>query len=232
MYRLALTFIISTFLCSLSAQNYYKPSVVDYVYLSGGYMMSNNNSEMRAKYPGYIYLTQYQDMLFSNAGMGFNLSNSAKFKIDYQMYNTNVKQYTNAEVTKSQKLNQHQVVALLEFAPGNNVSWGLAGGYYNIQTISNAYLTAYSAHAFYNKRFSYVQPEIALSFSNFGNWRQYQAEGSLTYYPLGNLNFYGKTKFAYIHNDLVPSMYPFDYYSISFLSVLPPINRQKMGWDY
>ncbi|WP_286922867.1 tetratricopeptide repeat protein [Proteiniphilum sp. UBA5375] len=60
--------------------------------------------------------------------------------------------------------------------------------------------SAFSALAFINKRWTYLMPEIAVAWSNFGGWEQYQAKGSLTYYPLGNLNFYGTTSMAAIFN--------------------------------
>lgn len=51
-----------------------------------------------------------------------------------------------------------------------------------------------------SKRCKYVMPYIQLSGSNLNDIIQIQAEGGLTYYPLGNYNFYGKTSGTYLRN--------------------------------
>jgi hypothetical protein len=51
---------------------------------------------------------------------------------------------------------------------------------------------------FLNKRFIYVTPEISFAYSNFASSHQLQSKLQLTYYPLGNLNFYGITSGAII----------------------------------
>jgi hypothetical protein len=140
------------------------------------------------------------------------------------LYNTRFQRSVASALIKEEHLSQHQLVAVLAFFTPNNVTWGFSGGYYNIESIDNnlssptygnggygagpvSYNTtaatnrksAYSLLAFLNKRFSYTLPEIAVAYSNFGGIAQYQAKGSLTYYPLGNLNFYGITSAAMIH---------------------------------
>ncbi|MBK9330372.1 MAG: hypothetical protein IPM95_13985 [Sphingobacteriales bacterium] len=51
-----------------------------------------------------------------------------------------------------------------------------------------------------SKRCKHVQPYIQLSGSNLNNVTQLQAEAGLTYYPLGNYTFYGKTSGTYLRN--------------------------------
>ncbi len=199
----------------------YKPSAVDFVSLSGGYMNSDNKPNILPDFLGYDSTNQYQDMIYTSLTLGLNLSTRSKLKLGYQLYITNFEQYNKSGLVQTDKLKQHQLLAALEFFTKNNVSYGVAGGYYNIQTFGNwanngngfgagsasrasmssgKTISAFSALAFLNKRFTYVQPEIAVAYSNFGNRNQYQGEGSLTYYPFGNLDFYGQTKFAAIYS--------------------------------
>jgi hypothetical protein len=203
----------------------YKPSAVDFVSLSGGYMINDNKPDILSRLSGYDSLNQYQDMIYTSLTLGLNLSARSKLKLGYQLYSTNFEQYNKNGLVQTDKLKQHQLVAALEILTKNNISLGVAGGYYNIQIFDNSAIysrsngygfgpgnasrasmnsgktvSAFSALAFLNKRFTYVQPEIAVAYSNFGNGSQYQGEGSLTYYPLGNLDFYGQTKFAAIYS--------------------------------
>lgn len=206
-----------------------KETVVDNLSLSGGYLMNDNNPDNLSPAMNNDSLNQYQDMVFSALGIGFNLSERTKLKLGYQFYNTRFQRSVASTLTKEEHLSQHQLVAALEFFTPHNVTWGFSGGYYNIETINNnlsspatgtggygaglggnntpaGYTSAtttrnsaYSLLAFLNKRFTYTLPEIAVAYSNFGGIGQYQAKGSLTYYPLGNLNFYGITSAAMIH---------------------------------
>lgn len=229
----------------------YKPSSVDHVSLSGGYMTNENKPDIETGLAGADSLNQFQDMAFAAFGIGFKLSDRAKLKLGYQLYNTNFQRSKATSILKEDKLSQHQLIGALEFFTENNVTWGFAGGYYNIEiidktatystTASAVYMggtraggygpggggggsgpgpggggyyypsiyyttsygntiSAFSMLVFLNKRFAYTLPEIAVAYSNFGGGHQYQAKGSLTYYPLGNLDFYGTTSAAFIHN--------------------------------
>ncbi|MBK5194482.1 MAG: hypothetical protein JJE08_00405 [Proteiniphilum sp.] len=178
----------------------HKSSVVDNISLSGGYLMNDNNPGSLSPTAGQDSLNQYQNMVFSALGIGFRLSERTKLKLGYQFYNTRFQRSVASALKKEDNLSQHQLVAALEFFTPNSITWGLSGGYYNIESIDNNLShSAYSLLAFFNKRFTYTLPEIAVAYSNFGGVDQYQAKGSLTYYPLGNLNFYGITSAAMIH---------------------------------
>lgn len=184
----------------------YKPSAVDYVSLSGGYMINENKPNIQGGFSGLDSLNQYQDMAFTAFGIGFKLSDRTKLKLGYQLYSTQFQGSKSGRLLKEDNLSQHQLVGALEFFTKNNVTLGLAGGYYNIETIGGNLssienkTSAYSLLAFLNKRFTYTIPEIAVAYSNFGGWDQYQAKVSFTYYPLGNLDFYGTTGAVYIYN--------------------------------
>ncbi|MDD4632355.1 MAG: hypothetical protein PHQ77_08915 [Proteiniphilum sp.] len=201
----------------------YTPSVMDKISLSGGYM-TNDNRPGTHTIVGFDSLNQYQNMIFSTLGVGFKLSERTKFKLGYQLYNTRFQRSAGTTVIMEDNLSQHQLVAALEFFSPSNITWGVAGGYYNIgkpgnisimatgqgaargygapfsyNTSSGKRISAYSLLAFLNKRFTYALPEIAVAYSNFGETDQYQAKGSLTYYPLGNLNFYGISTAALVY---------------------------------
>ncbi|GEM_PF-400554 len=206
----------------------YTPSAMDQLSLSGGYMTNDNQPDIRPSV-GFDSLNQYREMVFSALGIGFNLSDRAKLKLGYQLYNTRFERSAGMALIKEDNLSQHQLVAALEFFTPGNITWGFSGGYYNIEKADNTLTTktgsygpgaggrgygqpfyyttttgkrssALSLLAFFNKRFTYTVPEIAVAYSNFGGLDQYQAKGSLTYYPLGNLHFYGISAAAVIYN--------------------------------
>lgn len=49
-----------------------------------------------------------------------------------------------------------------------------------------------------SKKLKYIQPTLAFTFANLYNLNLMTTEGSLSYFPLGNLNFYGNTKLAFV----------------------------------
>ena len=225
----------------------YSPSAMDFIALSGGYLTNDNKPDLRSNFMGYDSLNQFQDMVFTTLGVGFKLSDKAKLKLGYQLYNTKFQRSNSTGLVKEERLSQHQLIAGFDFFSDNNVTWGFAGAYYNIEKIDKAIpytttavasatmgtraggygpggggggpggggfyypsiyytastgntISAFSMLAFLNKRSAYTLPEIAVAYSNFGGGHQYQAKGSLTYYPLGNLDFYGTTALAAIYN--------------------------------
>jgi len=60
--------------------------------------------------------------------------------------------------------------------------------------------TDYSASVSVGKRFKYFQPNLSLSYTNLANTKTMIAEGSVTYYPFGNVRFYGNSKVGYVSN--------------------------------
>lgn len=54
--------------------------------------------------------------------------------------------------------------------------------------------TNYSGSASISKRFKYIEPNISFSYANLLNYSNFTTEASATYYPFGNINFYGNTK--------------------------------------
>lgn len=200
----------------------YNPSAMDQISLSGGYLMNDNKPDIHPA-AGFDSLNQYQNMVFSALSIGFKLSERTKLKLGYQLYNTRFQRSAGTTLIMEDDLTQHQLVAALEFFTPSNITWGFTGGYYNIEKAGTTQITAtgsdgqgtgggngyttstgekmsaWSLLAFLNKRYTYTLPEIAVAYSNFGGTEQYQAKGSLTYYPLGNLNFYGISAAALIY---------------------------------
>lgn len=202
----------------------YHTKAVDRISLAGGYLMNENDRSIAAG-SSFDSLNQYGDMAFTSLGIDFNLSLRSRLKLGYQFYNTRFERSAGGGLLREEQLAQHQLVAALEFFTPGSITWGFAGGYYNIEQNNGSSATLpgngwggpgpggsaaaftsaplrshnYSVTAFLARRFRYTLPEIAFSWSDFGWISQYQAKGSLTYYPLGNLNFYGTTAAALIH---------------------------------
>ncbi len=60
--------------------------------------------------------------------------------------------------------------------------------------------TNYSASVSLGKRFKYFQPNLSLSYTNLSDTKTMIAEGSVTYYPFGNVRFYSNSKLGLISN--------------------------------
>lgn len=184
----------------------YRPSVMDFVALSGGYLMNENKPGVKPAPGNMAFLNQYQNMAFGSFGIGFHLSDYAKLKLGYQGHNTKFQRSSDGSLQKEDFLMQPQVIGALEFFTNQNVTFGVAGGYYDIENMdkdsenTKTSRLAFSVQTFLNKRFPFVLPEVALAWSNFGAGSQLQGKASLTYYPLGNLNFYGTTEGAILFN--------------------------------
>jgi len=110
----------------------YNPSVMDQISLSGGYLMNDNKPDIH-RAAGFDSLNQYQNMVFSALGIGFRLSERTKLKLGYQLYNTRFQRSAGTTLIMEDDLTQHQLVAALEFFSPSNITWGFAGGYYNIE---------------------------------------------------------------------------------------------------
>lgn len=51
-----------------------------------------------------------------------------------------------------------------------------------------------------SKRLKYFEPTLAISYSNLLELKTISSEGSVSYFPLGNLNLYGNSKIALVSN--------------------------------
>lgn len=201
----------------------FKPSVVNFVRVSGGYTFSDNNENLRNDITNLDTINQYQDMMLGGVVLGLNISDRVKLNAGYNLFNTKFERFAQNSVQHKDLLSQHQLNLGLEYFSANNFSFGFTGGFYAIEksnksdaqtlnngqehkrkwSIASSQSTYYnlSAMVFLSKRFTYVLPEISVAYSDFAFSNQLQAKLQLTYYPFGNLNFYGITSAAIIFDN-------------------------------
>lgn len=189
-----------------------KTGLFEYVALSGGFMNSDNRDAKRIKYAQYDSINQYQRMHYVNFAMGFNLGASSKLSLGYQYFSNKFLRTSGAVSYAQGHADQHQGVASFSYFSKHNLELGLSSSVFRIDRLRNAYDSpqsnelmrssiAYSILAFAAKRYTYFTPELSLAYSTFADTKQYQAKAMLSYFPLGNLDFYGSSSVAYIRND-------------------------------
>ncbi|HOG20393.1 MAG TPA: tetratricopeptide repeat protein [Salinivirgaceae bacterium] len=191
----------------------FSSSFVNFINFSGGYTFSNNNKKLRNSIANLDSINQYQDMISGGIIFGLNISDHVKLNAGYNLFNTKFERFVQNRLQHSNLLSQHQLNVGTEFYLKNNFSLGFTGGFYAIEknyksttqisgsgsgrrrTISSSQSTDYnlSGLIFLNKRFAYVMPEVSFAYSDFAFSNQLQSKLQLTYYPFGNLNFYGIT---------------------------------------
>ncbi|HPW65566.1 MAG TPA: tetratricopeptide repeat protein [Salinivirgaceae bacterium] len=198
----------------------FSPLFVSFVQLYGGYTFSDNDEKMRNIIANLDSINQYQDMISGGAMFGLNISDNVKLIASYNLFNTKFERFAQNRLQHTDLLSQHQLNIGTEIYLKNNFSLGFTGGFYAIEknhkptaqisgngpgqgrrrTISSSQSTDYnlSALLFFNKRFTCVSPEISFAYSDFAFSNQLQSKLQLTYYPFGNLNFYGITSGAII----------------------------------
>lgn len=195
-------------------------SFLDFINFSGGYTFSDNNEKLRNGIANLDTINQYQDMISGGIIFGLNLSNRVKLIAGYNLFSTKFERFAQNSLQHKDILSQHQLNIGTEFYLKYNFSLGFTGGFYAIdknhkstaqnseneteqggeraRQSSQSMDYKLSALIFLNKRFIYVTPEISFAYSNFASSHQLQPKLQLTYYPLGNLNFYGITSGAII----------------------------------
>lgn len=65
--------------------------------------------------------------------------------------------------------------------------------------------TYYSGSLSISKNFKYFEPKIGLSYSNLSDSKTVCIDGSVSYFPFGNLDFYGNSKIGYVKNNSASS---------------------------
>lgn len=195
----------------------YKPSALSMIGFSGGYSFSDNKENIRNNIPNLDSINQYQDMTLGSVFAGFNFSERVKLNAAYNLFSSKFERHTSNDKQFNDLLSQHQFNLGLEWYLKNNFSMGVSGGFYAIEKnnknnsnsnrqgngkkLSSNFNYNLSFLAFVNKRFTYISPEISFAYSNFESATQWQSKLQLTYYPFGNLNFYGTSSGAVIYND-------------------------------
>ncbi|HOF46459.1 MAG TPA: tetratricopeptide repeat protein [Bacteroidales bacterium] len=193
----------------------YKLPFVNFVHISGGYTFSDNNEKLRNKIANLDTINQYQDMILGGVTVGFNLSSRVKLNVGYNLFTSKFERFAQNNLKQNNFLSQHQFNLGTEIYLNHNFSIGFVGGFYAIeknhkstaQTSGNAAVYGkkwrissskstdynFSALVFLSKRFTYLMPEISFAYSDFAFSNQFHSTIQLTYFPLGNLNFYGST---------------------------------------
>jgi tetratricopeptide (TPR) repeat protein len=72
---------------------------------------------------------------------------------------------------------------------------------FEVQELSKTTNTNYSGSLSLSKKLKYIEPTIAASYTNLSESKTICAEGSLSYFPFGNLNFYGNSKVGMVKNE-------------------------------
>ncbi|HHT51928.1 MAG TPA: tetratricopeptide repeat protein [Bacteroidales bacterium] len=202
-----------------SSQEYlgYSAPLVDFVHLSGGYTFSDNNEKLRNDIANLDTINQYQNMVLGGITIGFNLSERVKLNTSYNLFTTKFESFARDSIRRTDLLSQNQFNLGTVIGLNNNFTIGFTGGFYAIEKnyksalpdsvsgngngngagrrIKSSQTTDYniSAFVFVNKRFTYFMPEISFGYSDFASSNQFHSTIQLTYYPFGNLNFYGTT---------------------------------------
>lgn len=204
----------------------FKRPFFDFLSIGGGAMITNNISaqkgvNIKGGENKLGYVQNQGNVYFFN----FSAQNTfgKRFRVVYGVSGFNLKSQnstqprTNIPPTKNTSWNTQYNLALnVNLKKG----WmlGTAFGVYqmNYTFLSNYQDTTSSNYIFYllqaketafmvqislGKRMKYVLPLINFSYCNFGKRNQFQVEGTLVYYPLGNLKFYGVSSLAYIRNN-------------------------------
>lgn len=199
----------------------FSSSFLNFISISGGYSFNNNDKKLRNNIEYIDSTNLYQDMIFGGAIFGLNISDRIKLNVGYDFFNTKFERFAQNKLKHSDFLSQHQLNLGMEFYLKNNFSLGFTGGFYAIeknnksiaptsnnghqrkQAIPPSQSTDYniSALVFLSKRFTYVTPEISFAYSDFASSNQLQSKLQLTFYPLGNLNFYGTISGTIILNN-------------------------------
>lgn len=188
--------------------NPYKLSTLKYISLAGGYMQSGNTV------PTNLYHDQYQDMVYGDVQVGFNATEQLKVSLAAQTYGFKFIQYYPGRDSLPNRLSQHSAVLSCDYTFRGNWQVGVSAGFFEIEKNTsdtsnrpgrrffnlNNFREAYSVLLFANKRFNYLQPEVAVAYYRFNKQSNIQAAATLTYYPLGNLNLYTSTTVAAVVN--------------------------------
>ncbi len=148
----------------------------------------------------------------------------------YSKYEATYKDFANQTINrnliseKSYSNLQYQYNSGLEYQCQNGLLIGLGGAFFQTNTTSfwstaavssdftklvfvdttksvnySNYLGSFSI----GKRMKYIFPQLSGTYSNLYGTNQYQAEVSVSYFPLGNMKLFGNTSFAYIDNNKV-----------------------------
>lgn len=199
------------------------PKPTSSILISSAYLMNTNKQALNNLIPdnppgvdGYQMVTNsllYNSILLKHditpaiyLSHSFGLINKSNYYINYYLGEL-------SESTET-KLNQYQYYASLKFIPADKIF--ITGGFHFIKfSSSNIQYKEISSGINYNvpgisnnniagdiavyKSFWLMNAGAGITFANLNNYTQFQQNFSLTFYPLGNLNFYLVSKLNLIN---------------------------------
>ncbi len=204
----------------------YKTSIFESISLEAGMLNTNNYNAFKYKNISAPYTnsqgTFYNDVQFANLTFISQLNPKLRWT-NYVSFATNsyheLIQTTlpnNSKLDISDSSSYYQWNSVLQYTYNK---WNIAigtGGYYSSYItytiappfpIPNTIITQKTTNSNYSgsiaigRHFHYMEPTIAFSYSNLSETKNYISEAGLTYFPLGNLAFYGNTKIALVSNE-------------------------------
>lgn len=218
--------LAETFSPELKDKIKYNPKIFKSVEVEAGVLFTNNYDKFKnADLKGTNNLgrgTFYSDVLFGNVLIENQFSPKFKLKNNFSyVSNTSndiIQLALPAPTTRiyTNKNNYFQWNAIGSYFI-NDFTISIGAGLYNSssviytvlppnnpqgQPVSSSTISSsnYSGSISVSKRFKYLAPSLSFSYTNLLDINTLTTEGSLTYYPFGNLNFYGNSKLAYVTN--------------------------------
>ncbi len=209
--------LAETFSSELKEKVNYKPTLFKSISLEAG-LLSNPKFDSNKNIRGTNQMargTFYSDVIFGNLlitnsfSPKFKLQNSFNyvsntsneiiqgFKNDIFTNNNNYFQWN---IIGSYSFNQWKINAGFGLYNASSFSYQLPTSFISNAPISSTKTTTtyFSGSASISKRFKNIEPAISFSYSNLSNFNTITAEAFATYYPFGNINFYGNTKIGLV----------------------------------
>ncbi|WP_310558932.1 hypothetical protein [Flavobacterium sp.] len=218
--------LLAIFPDDLKAKMNYKSSFFKSISAELGVLKTNNfdtnkNANLKAN-NNFAHGTFYSDVIFAN--IFINNQITPNFKLQNLL--SLVSNTSNDLFQSSLPVNRSQL-----FTNNNNYfQWNGIGSYYckgwNIGAGFGVYNSSYitytppppfqpntpfssiktnttnfSTSISLSRKLKYIEPSLAITYTNLSNTDTFCIEGALNYFPLGNLNFYGNTKIGMVTND-------------------------------
>jgi hypothetical protein len=204
----------------------YTTSIFESISLEAGMLKTNNYTAFKDKNIAAPYNngqgTFYNDVQFANLTFISQLNPKLRWTnyVSYasntyhELIQTTFPNTTTKDISDSSSY--YQWNSLLQYTYNKwNIAIG-AGGYYsgyitytlappfptpNLITTQKTTNSNYSGSITIGRHFQYIEPTIGFSYSNLSETKNYISEAGITYFPFGNLSFYGNTKIAMVSNE-------------------------------
>ncbi len=212
----------------------YKPTFFKSIAGDFAYLNNKNNDNFNIKNDNYLNGIFYTDILASNLFITnqlspvFKLQNNISFVVNTQNEITinNSLPIFEQKIIYTNKNNYLQWSSILSYFVND---WTISGGFgvYNsgyfttnlvnqppsngnpprrVPVSTETINTYFSGSLSIGKRFKFIEPTFSVSYSNISDFKTITSEASLTYFPFGNLNFYGNSKMGFVSNNINSNM--------------------------